>query len=60
MVASFVTLQKNIKVRKHEILGGEEILKERLNNELQIRFSQRGIAICRATGTLCTVMTPGL
>lgn len=60
MAASFVFFLGVTKIRKHEISGGEEILKDRLNNELQILFSQKGIAICCTTETLCAVMTPGL
>lgn len=57
---SLIFFSSVTKIRKHEISGGEEILKDRLNNEVQIRFSQKGIAICCATETLCVVMTPGL
>jgi len=60
MAASLIFFCSVTKIRKHEILGGEEILKDRLNNELQMQFSQKGIAICCATETLCAVMTPGL
>lgn len=60
MAASLVFFRSVTEIRKHEISGGEEILKDRLNNELQILFSQKGIAICCTTETLCAVMTSGL
>lgn len=52
MAASLIFFCSVTKIRKHEISGGGEILRQ-LNDELQIWFSQKGIAICCATETLC-------
>lgn len=60
MVGSLVFFCSATKIRKHEISGRAEILKDRLNNAFLIRFSQKSIAICCATETVCAVVTPGL
>lgn len=60
MAASLVFFCSAPKIRKHEISGGAEILKDRLNNAFLIRFSRESIAICCATETVCAVVTPGL
>lgn len=58
MAASFVFFCSVIKTRKHEISGGEEILKDRLNSKFLFQLSQKSLAICCATETDCAVMTP--
>lgn len=60
MAASLVFFCSAPKIRKQEISGGAEILKDRLNNAFLIRFSRESIAICCATETVCAVVTPGL
>lgn len=60
MAASLIFFCSVTEIRKHEILGGEEILKDRLNNELQIWFSEKVVQQMAMPETLQVVMTLGL